>query len=646
MVYLSLIDNKELADISTLGVPDSPLQVVDVSGCVLLWDFSALSRCPRLRVFRAQRCPRVVGECLPAALSMECIDVRGTAVSEVGSLSDCSHLTEIYCAFSKMSSLAGLARLEYLQVVDCAGCGELADASPLWSKRQLKWVDFSQCFALNGASVWPVATRVWAAGGQLIFPTLGALSAALHAKKAPARVRSQAVTRARFSVVEKLRREIQGADVDQLAETEAVARDFGCSKDDIEMLSSHRARLLLHIFQTEQPALAATLARWAGPSPAARWKRQMAKLKWLVCRHGEELTESRFVAAVKQLGFGPDVAQSLFSSLDIERKGWITPDDLVALRTYGGVATAQEMAAFRRFLLARFPSLADAFEALDGDQSGEIDSNEFVQGCMDLGFHGNSRGIFVCLDSVQRDGVISLEEFVGLDLFSSVYALEVVEKLRDHLVASFGSLRTAFRRMDARGMGAMYKKDFGVALVRVGFQCSQADLDICWRFFDESCVGAVTVADLMAVEQFSSTKFLADLHNLREFLQCKFGSLSAAFDAMDVQGAADEERESHKWKMNASEPDRLLDFEEFSFGITVGCGWSGEVDIRMLFNFLDETHEGMLSVDEWMKLAAFSEDASKPHLLQLRNKLLERFGDLDSALPKLKGLSLAHSDDH
>jgi len=515
----------------------------------------------------------------------------------------------------------------------------------LWQKPSLTWVDFSNCKSIDPVSVWHVATRIWAAHGEVVFPSKAALLDACAAKKVTASITKKVLAVARGSAQKKLKLAIAGTDIEEIRDAETVARSFGTPLVELEAGTRRRTQLLLEAFQKREPALAAVMERWAGPHPKARWKRAIAKIKWLTLRHMEVMSRTNFILSLTMIGFQPQVATSMFEYMDVDHKGYVTKKDFTSLKSYGGLATVAEMDKFRRFVHRKFGSLPDAFRAFDKEGTGEFGLPQFEVAVEGAGWHENARGIFVCLDSMNRDGRIALPEFMSLDLFTSTYALGCVERLRDFLAMRFHNMRAAFRRIDKDGSGGLSFKEVCTQVLKLGFPGTQDDLSVCWRFLDRDCSGVISMSEFVWMEQLSAADFLTELRRLRDFLVAKFGSLREAFEMMDRKksfavgkAGKKEMRELKKQKADLNLPDCHLDLEEFTEGIQVTCGWRGKLDLQVLFNFLDDTHEGVLSLDEWMKLETFNQDASRPHIQELRKRLLEKFEDLDVAFSRLSAM--------
>merc|ERR1740121_1464421 len=116
-----------------------------------------------------------------------------------------------------------------------------------------------------------------------------------------------------------------------------------------------------------------------------------------------------FQAACKRVGYTGNVG-GCWRHLDADASGAIT------LQEYDQ-ASSSLLSSFKDWIETNFGSVEFAFRTIDTDGSGSVSYSELRRACQRLGWQGNVRELFECLDIDMEPGqrTLSYQELIFLD---------------------------------------------------------------------------------------------------------------------------------------------------------------------------------------------------------------------------------------
>jgi len=294
--------------------------------------------------------------------------------------------------------------------------------------------------------------------------------------------------------------------------------------------------------------------------------------------------------------------------------------------------------------MKRFRTLEAAYKNFDEDGTGELDTAEFQAGLERLGWnhvgesvpdtpmHGQgyehhrapAQELFALLDGSRRSRLIGMDEFSLLACFANVHAMACAEGIAHFMQEMYGTLEAAYRCLDTDKSGTVTPDEFEVFLREnscPGHECVKD----AFNFIDRDCQGYLTRREIVALQGFSTRAFLKDVRLLRDQMIASYGSLEAAFNVIDA----------------GEEKDKEVSLQEFLEAWTrMDVGHFAKLDPRLLYHFLDTSHDGSVSLREWLRLRCFNADAAQASVRLAWGDLLQKLGrDPEKILNKLSELA-------
>lgn len=183
-----------------------------------------------------------------------------------------------------------------------------------------------------------------------------------------------------------------------------------------------------------------------------------------------KLKIGEFASASAKMCFpgGKAAARSLFHLLDWENKHRLTVEDVIILdewhppRYLTTVANAEAAEDFKKLLLKKHRHSLKAWrQVLDRDGSNRVSWVEFEEAARRIAFKGDTAGAWLSLDS-DLSGFITLREI-------SPETVNILLAWKDWADSEMGSVRSAFKMMDADSSGSLTKQEFRRACQDFGF---------------------------------------------------------------------------------------------------------------------------------------------------------------------------------
>lgn len=295
------------------------------------------------------------------------------------------------------------------------------------------------------------------------------------------------------------------------------------------------------------------------------------------------LPKTRFLKACVGMGYAKK-AKELWKVLDKDESGFASIDEL-------DPKSAKVLAHFKNSLDQRFSSIALAFDFLDVDGTRKIRRNQFEAALRRLEFPFPERAseLFECLDLngnhvLEEDDIQFLEKWRPAPILTAEKNPKAREEFRELLLQRYGRPVKAWRHLlDRDGSNRCNWHEFLAACKVIGFK---GDLAGAWRALDDDLSGYITLKEL-------DKEGYRTLWDFRTWAVDEFGSARAAFSVFDSDGS------------------NSLSSQEFRAACRI-YGYDAEGQIKQLFNTLDVSAEGTLSLKEVAFLDDWIEDPQEP----------------------------------
>lgn len=406
-------------------------------------------------------------------------------------------------------------------------------------------------------------------------------------------------------------------------------KEMGSSAAEIDKVKKDIMTMQIKQFSLDRPDDFEALTASMGTSPLQRFRRQVKKVIMLRLRTPEHLTPTEGILSLRSLGVVKDEASAFLEYCDVERKGFVVDQDLALVFQHGSPASCTEMMEFYMWIRNNFETFNDAFEALTKcsplTARTAITFIDFEHRLTDLGWaKKNACGIFTCLDADTRSGSISFSGFCVLRFFSSVRAIRIAEQIRAFLLRRYGNLDKAFKALDANNSGKVNVDQFELALNDLKLAPGEK-AEFAFRFIDRNGTssGVFTLKDFQLLDKLNANSFLKAMRKLQDSILIKYSNFDSAFASWDDAGGK----------------DGCLSQAEFLEALTQTLEEHEmpDMDPRLLYHFLDHSHDDIVSKEELKRLRYFSPEAAQSGVAETREMLMRRFkGRSRDVFQKLK----------
>lgn len=341
------------------------------------------------------------------------------------------------------------------------------------------------------------------------------------------------------------------------------------------------------------------------------------------------------IQGLVNLGFPRPSAADLVEYVDCEQKGYLNAGDWRSAIRAGRPAGIAELHSLHDFIMKQFRSLEAAYKNIDEDGTGELSTAEFEQALERLGWNqigeplpetpvcpahehqevfekkrAPAQELFALLDGARRSQLLGIEEFSLLACFANVHAMSCAEGIAKFMLEAFGSMEAAYRSLDRDRSGSVSPAEFELFLRENG--CPGVDcVKEAFNFIDRECSGYISRRELVGLQGFSTRAFLKDIRLLRDQMIASYGSLESAFECIDA----------------GDDKDREVSLSEFlEAWCRMDVGNFTKIDPRLLYHFLDTSHDRSVSQREWLRLRWFNADAAQVNVHLAWGDLVEKLG--------------------
>lgn len=358
----------------------------------------------------------------------------------------------------------------------------------------------------------------------------------------------------------------------------------------------------------------------------------------------KSLTFPQFKYGLSELGYDgvDEFAEPLFKFLDTSNNGSISAPELGVLDNITGPASLNELDELRLFLCEKQARELEAakesgegagdvsgtsplkmlWRKMDRNGSGSVSYLEFRRALKKMRHPEASapgsakiQELFMALD-IKNNGFITEDEFSVLNMLSSRFQLERVVRVREFLQERFGSLKSAFKAMDENRSGSLSEEEWMEVMAGSHGYPVHEDVRVCFQFLDKDGSLAVGSKEFEFLGTFDHEAFLKELQLFADHVFEQFGSIESAYEAFDKNPGLAKTRQS-----TANPGPRAAGLEPKEF--LSGCkrsGWQGAYDPRMLYNYLDASHVGCVSLTEFRLLT----DLDAAEVLEIAADLMHR----------------------
>jgi len=440
--------------------------------------------------------------------------------------------------------------------------------------------------------------------------------------------------------------------------------DFGASEEmlssvgslmDYLLVTPDRSRRLLLPTREEQE-LQSALAPLGDRIRAICLTAYRAKKSTDKRKTSKDLKKAQFCEGLRRLGYKyvDEYAAQIFDFVDQSSNDSISPTELRLLELVDGAGSLEDLDRLRIWLCewkarrarhakekmealrlereergeegeteehaaqvaeaeaeAKESPLAELWQYMDRDGSGEASFSEFRRALRKAkhpaGLNPNkgpALELFMCLD-IQVDGSIVEGEFYCFSILSAYFQLERVERVRTFLEDRFGNLKAAFKYMDADRSGSLTTQEWMDFMMGPQGYADEEDVKVCFFFIDKDFSGQLTSKEFEFLGNFDGRDFVNDVAKLRDYLVEKYENLEDAFDAFEQKmppldmGGTDLSQIPEKKRKRRE--GRGLSGNDFVNCCRM-CNFKGRFDPRLLFNFLDASHVGHITRNEFLQL--------------------------------------------
>ncbi|CAE7365634.1 unnamed protein product [Symbiodinium sp. KB8] len=277
------------------------------------------------------------------------------------------------------------------------------------------------------------------------------------------------------------------------------------------------------------------------------------------------LHKGQFFKACVNLKWRTDV-KGLWEILDTDTSGTIGIEEL-------DFKAAEELALFRQFVMQKFGNATRTFAVPVRQSDLNVSEVEFLQALKEFGYEQRDKHLFHALDrhgkkKINLEDILFLDSWKPMEFLLASPSLESAQNFKNRLREKFGTFLRAWKMvLDMDGSNTCTWEEFRLTCKKIGFK---HDIAGAWRALDQKMAGTINLSD---IDPASSSVLL----DFRNWAMEEFGSVRAMFSVFDEDGS------------------KSLSLKEFKRACRI-YGFRG--NLKGLFNILDGTGTGTLSVDE------------------------------------------------
>lgn len=269
--------------------------------------------------------------------------------------------------------------------------------------------------------------------------------------------------------------------------------------------------------------------------------------------------------ALKKIGWKGDT-KLLWKGLEMDNNGVITLAE-VDLRI------AERLAKFKEFTKTKYGSAVEAFRALDRQNKGKLQEQEFIEACKKEGFSKMNVSLFHGLDWLKNKFVME-KDLAFLDSWRAPPYLtckandEAAEEFKAGLRRVFKNYLKAWRAcLDRDNSNGVGWQEFEAAAKRIRFT---GDLPGAWRALDANVNGIISLHEIDSEASIVISEFKC-------WTEREFGSARRAFKIFDYDNSL--ELSKGEWRKAC-------------------MGFAYQGNSRALFDALDCDGSGVLTINE------------------------------------------------
>jgi Ca2+-binding EF-hand superfamily protein len=343
---------------------------------------------------------------------------------------------------------------------------------------------------------------------------------------------------------------------------------------------------------------------------------------------GEEMpkgiTLAEWKSSLGKLGYDgvDEFGEALFHFLDRGNNNSISEREIEVLETVNGPAELKEVDNLRIFLVENLDKLAGStadevivdspikllWQKMDRNGSGSASFHEFRKVLEKLKFESDRKlQLFMCLD-LKNNGVIDEGEWSLLGVLSSNFQLERVDRVRDFIIDTFGTMPKAYKAMDKNKSGALNIEEWTEVMSQEYEYAEEQDVRSTFSFLDKDCSNIISAKEFQFLANFNRHDFMREVRAFSEHLVNKYESIELAYEDFEMNGPRAKRQSANPPGTGESRRSDLVSFLEprdFNEGYK-RSGFQGSYDPRLIFNFLDAARNCHVSRTEFKLLDQLS----------------------------------------
>ena len=322
------------------------------------------------------------------------------------------------------------------------------------------------------------------------------------------------------------------------------------------------------------------------------------ELKSAVAKAGQKMSDEQINA--------------LFVIGDIDQNGEIDFDEFMRMM----LPTTSDVVSKFRSIRKTVKDVQTAFKQIDRNGDGSIDRNELVSALTSAGNNFTRQEVDAIFDAADIDGngEIDYEEFIALMCPS---ASDVIEKFRSKY-KNLNDVKSAFKRFDANGDGALSKDELSRAMKSSGDSYTDIEVDAIFTLGDSDGDGEITLEEFIILMSPSASqvvqkirKSFKNLNDVKEAfkkIDSNNDGLLSKQEMMQSSGNKfDKEEVDAIFELGDVNGDGEIDMGEFisimfpsavEVAMQVSSSFKTVDDIKAAFKLLDKDGDGQISKTE------------------------------------------------
>eukprot|EP00746_Dinoflagellata_sp_MGD_P010106 gnl/MRDRNA2_/MRDRNA2_120768_c0_seq1.p1 gnl/MRDRNA2_/MRDRNA2_120768_c0~~gnl/MRDRNA2_/MRDRNA2_120768_c0_seq1.p1 ORF type:complete len:958 (+),score=172.68 gnl/MRDRNA2_/MRDRNA2_120768_c0_seq1:100-2973(+) len=547
----------------------------------------------------------------------------------------------------------------FLETLDFSGWTGLKRVKGLLNnKTRLKYINFRGCNSLDLEDLWQLTLEMGKKDGVIVWPSYALLCNAMQAKSKSSKQEKSEVMRVALAGVEKQMHHaaqiaVNEKDLIYLQHAREYAQEFneeiGKGKSGTGRIGGFNIdpgeylNIKLRALLSKDDCL--RLRKLSGKSLAKKFQRAVHVARWLDIQPPADcLSAIDLEQTLNFAGFQctAESARGLMSGLDTKGKGSIGLDGLQLLSgDYKGPATLQEAIDFWHDLQMGFDGIDKALAQIFTKQGQRLNLPMLIE-CLDSKMSPVSHAMVMSMIKVLglrcSDSLVSEEEIKRMTLLRGLSSYVHLELFTSAVEAKFGSLQSAFKKVDENQSDALSYDEFQSVcstLHKKGMMKFHNDeLRAMWLLLDITNDGSVSRTEFTSLAVVPrGADIIRDLRALLAAVERHFTSSNPIDEAFWTPVAMETGIDG---KTLDSHQLYLMSFKCFEKALDSYGFVSKALPLQDLFNnIFDRTRCGKISFQDWQLLDFLYAERQRGSLEGFQAFVKAKYRDADAAFASL-----------